>query len=41
MEKVQNIDSKMAATKNTFPPESLILNRNTSLETLQDLFNKC
>ena len=29
MELVQNIDPKMAATKNTIPPESLILNRNT------------
>ena len=41
MEKVQNIDPKMAATKNAIPPERLKLNCSTFVETLQNLFNKC
>ena len=39
MEKVQNIDPKMASTKNAIPRERLKLNCN--METLQNLFNEC
>ena len=40
MKKVQNIDPKMAGTKNTIPPDSLKLNCNTSVEALQNLNNR-
>ena len=41
MEKVQNIDPKIAATKNAIPHERLKLNCNIFVETLQNLFNEC
>ena len=41
MEKVQNIDLKMAATKNAIAHERLKLNCNIFVETLQNLFNEC
>ena len=41
MEEVQNIDPKIAATKNAIPHERLKLNCNIFVETLQNLFNEC
>ena len=41
MEKVQNIDPKMAATKNVIQPERLKLNCNTCVKTLESLFKEC
>ena len=37
----QNIDLKEATTKNTIPPKILKVSCNASVETLQNLFNKC